>query len=152
MKKTVLALAGLILTLAPQVALAQDAQEAPSEEMIITISKFKVPLGEDRMKVMQFIQEVMVPQEEANPNVQGFYVLNHFYGADAEDVLLVRAYASLGAIDTPCGEPCEAWAESMPKQGTPESDELMALSQVFMKYYSSHSDEIYSSTLGFGRN
>ncbi len=145
MKKLLVLGAGLALLLGPQQV---QAQEPAPEEAIISISKFHVPMGEDRAKVMRFIEEVMMPQEVANPHVQSFYVLNHLYGASAEEVLLVRVYNSWADVEAPCGEPCDAWAESMPQPGTPEREELMELGQLFNKYYSAHSDEIYSSTMG----
>ena len=152
MKKLLLAAVALTLMLAPQVASAQDAAAGPAADPVIVITKFKAPFGEDGAKVMQFIEKVFVPQEEANPHVQSFYVLNHLYGEDAGDILMVRVYATWADVEAPCGEPCRALAETMPEPGTPEGDELQELGAVFTKYYAHHSDEIYSGTIAVEKN
>lgn len=151
MKKLVVFLGALALVAAPVTVSAQE-EEAPGVG-IVSISKFQVPLGEDRVKVMDFIEKVMAPQEEHNPNVMAFYVLEHYYGADARDVLLVRVYRSFADIEKPCGEACATWAEeNLPKEGTPEFDEMNENGQTFMRYYSRHSDEIYSAPLSIAKN
>jgi len=40
---------------------------------IVTISTFKVPLGEDRVRVMEFVEPVLAPQEKADPHVRGLH-------------------------------------------------------------------------------
>jgi hypothetical protein len=153
MKKLFLAVTFLAVLVAPRAALAQNAGNGPPATGIVTISKFQVPLGEDRGKVMEFIERVTTPQERANPNVMAFYVLEHYYGADARDIAFVRVYREFADIEAPCGEACQTWAEeNLPEEGTPEFDELNELGQTFMKYYSNHSDEIFSTSLSLSKN
>jgi len=152
MKKLLLAGVAAAFAFTPRIALAQDAQDDMPATAVVTISKFKVPLGEDRGKVMEFIERVIAPQDHANPNVTAFYVLQHYYGTDARDVAFVRVYKSFADIEAPCGAPCDAWMEeNMPEQGTPEFDELNDLGQTFMKYYAAHSDEIFSAPLDLAK-
>lgn len=149
MKKVALAIVFLALASMPQMTMAQE--EMPST-IVVTMSKFKVPLGEDRARVMQFIERMIAPQERLNPNVMAFYVLQHYYGADARDMVLVRVYASMADIEAPCGEPCQTWMEeNRPEEGTPEYEEMTELGQTFMKYYAAHSDEIYSSPMDLAK-
>jgi hypothetical protein len=153
MKKWILSLAVAGYLFAPQFVVAQDGDddEAP-ETAVVTMSKFKVPFGEDRGKVMEFIERVTAPAARLNPNVLGFYVLTHNYGADSRDVILVRVYDDFSKIEAPCGEPCETWfEENFPEEGTPERDEIDALGEVFGKYYARHSDEILTSHLDLAK-
>jgi hypothetical protein len=154
MKKLTVGLAVAAYLLVPHVAVAQDADEGPPQTGIVTMSTMKVPLGEDRGMVMEWIEKMVTPMERANPNVIAFYVLQHYYGSDSRDVVLVRVYKDLAAIEAPCGEPCQAYREAnpLPEEGTPEREEMMELWQTFMKYNGRHSDEIYSARLDLAAN
>ena len=153
MRKLTVGLAALALLAAPHMAVAQDAQDGPPPEGYVAMSSFKVPLGEERGKVMDFIERWIAPQERNNPNVLAFYVLQHNYGADSRDVVLVRVYRDWASIDAPCGEPCQTWAQAnMPEQDSPEMEEMQDLWQTFMKYNGRHSDEIYSARLDLAKN
>ena len=71
------------------------------------MSTMKVPMNEDRAQVMGWIEKMVTPMARANPNIIAFYVLTHYYGADSRDMVLVRVYKDLAAIEAPCGEPCD---------------------------------------------
>ncbi len=154
MKKWSVGLAVLAFVLVPQALLAQDAEEEGAmSNGIVAMSTFKVPFGEDRAKVMQGIETIMLPQEKANPNVLAFYVLTHFYGADSRDVILVRVYRDWNSVEAPCGEPCQTWWEAnQPAEGTPEREEWDDLIAAFSKYYAKHSDELYSADMSLAKN
>ncbi len=154
MLKWTVGLAALAFLAAPQAAVAQDMEDGPPQTGIVTISTFKVPMNEDRGKVMEWIEKMVTPMERANPNVMAFYVLTHYYGADSRDMVMVRVYKDLAAIEAPCGEPCQAYREAnpLPEEGTPEREELMELWQTFMKYNGKHSDEIYTAHLDLSAN
>ena len=80
-------------------------------------------------------------------------VLQHYYGADARDVVLVRVYRDWASVEAPCGEPCSTWMEeNLPEEGTPEREEWDDLVGTFVKYYSRHSDELYSAPLDLSKN
>ncbi len=115
----------------------------------MTISKFHVPVGEDRQKVMQFLEMVMVPQARLNPNILSYRVATHYYGSASTEVLLIAEYPDWAAVEADCGAPCEEWQEAnMPAEGTPEYDEMQERWQAWLKYYlggrHGHSDEIYT--------
>lgn len=153
MKKLTVGLAVAAYLLVPHVAAAQDADEGPPETGIVTMSTFKVPMGEERGKVMEWIDLMVTPMTRANPNIMAFYVLTHYYGADSRDMVLVRVYKDLASIEAPCGAPCdELMAEIVPEEGTPEREEMMELWQAFMKYNGRHSDEIYTAHLDLAKN
>ena len=153
MRKSGILFAAMALLVGPAAAVAQDADEGPPETGIVTMSTFKVPIGEERSKVMEWIELMVTPQARANPNIMAFYVLTHYYGADSRDVVLVRVYKDLAAIEAPCGAPCdELMAEIVPEEGTPEREEMMELWQTFRKYNGRHSDEIYTAHLDLAAN
>ena len=153
MKKFTVGFAALAFLLAPAAAVAQDADDGPPQTGIVTMSKVKVPLGEDRGKFMQWVERVVAPQARNNPNVLAFYVLEHYWGADSRDVVMVNVYRDWASIEAPCGEPCQTWAdEFFPEEGEEGYDELIELWQTFSKYNGRHSDEIYSARLDLAKN
>ena len=154
MLKWTVGLAVLAFLAVPQAATAQDMEDGPPQTGIVTMSTMKVPMGQERAQVMEWIEKMVTPMERANPNVIAFYVLTHYYGADSHDVVLVRVYKDLAAIEAPCGEPCAAYREAnpVPEEGTPEREEMMELWQTFMKYNGNHSDEIYMARLDLAAN
>lgn len=153
MKRFAIAFAALALLAVPPAVLAQDMDDGPPETGIVTMSTFKVPMGEERGKVMDWIEKVVAPMERLNPNVMAFYVLQHYYGSDSRDVVLVRVYKDLAAIEAPCGEPCEEYADAnFPDEGEEGYEEMMELWQTFAKYNGRHSDEIYRARLDLAAN
>ena len=154
MLKWTVGLAVLAFLAVPQAATAQDMEDGPPQTGIVTMSTMKVPMGQERAQVMEWIEKMVTPMERANPNVIAFYVLTHYYGADSHDVVLVRVYKDLAAIEAPCGEPCQMYREEnpLPEEGTPEREEMMEMWQTFMKYNGNHSDEIYTARLDLAAN
>lgn len=137
--------AALAFLVAPQAALAQDADDGPSETIIVAMAKMHVPLGEDRGKFMDFVERVVAPQARNNPNVLAFHVMQHFYGKNSSDVVVVNVYSDWASVEAPCGEPCQTWADAnLPDEGEEGYDELIEIRDVYFKYFSQHSDEIYS--------
>ncbi len=154
MKKWILGLAVAGYLFAPQFVVAQGGDDdGPPPTVMVTMSSFKVPLGEDRGKVLQWIERWVAPQERNNPNVAAFYVLQHYWGSESRDVVMVRVYEDWASIEAPCGEPCSTWAEAnWPEEGTPEREEMIDLRRTFFKYNGRHSDEIYSSRLDLAKD
>ncbi len=131
-------------TVMTSAANSQAAPSAPPAFRILTISSFRVPLGEDRQNVVDYMKKWMVEPARINPNVLSYRIIQHFYGSNSSDIAIVAEYPDWASITADC-PPCAEWFESnMPKEGTPERkavDEALAL---FLKYYGSHSDQIYS--------
>ncbi len=131
------------LAAAPVPAAAQAGQQAAPEMRYVTVTAFRVPLGPDRGAVMQWIEKWMVPPARLNPNVLSYRVAGHNYGNNASDVMIIAEYPSWEAIEADCA-PCDEWfrANPFPKEGTPERkahDEMLA---TFLKYYSTHADQL----------
>ena len=128
MLKWTVGLAVLAYLAVPQAVAAQEMDDGPPQTGIVTMS--------------------------ANPNVIAFYVLQHYYGSDSRDVVLMRVYKDLAAIEAPCGEPCQTYREEnpLPEEGTPEREEMMELWETFRKYNGRHSDEIYTARLDLAAN
>jgi hypothetical protein len=153
MTKFSLLFAAIAFVPVPAAALAQDADYGAPQTSIVAVTAFQVPIGPERRKVLEFIDRVVAPQARNNPNVQAFYVLQHYWGSDARDMKLVSVYADWAAVEAPCGEPCETWAEeNVPKEGDEGYEEYIELRDTFFKYNGKHSDEIYASRLDLAKN
>ncbi|MFQ5747271.1 MAG: hypothetical protein ACE5HF_08650 [Gemmatimonadota bacterium] len=153
MKRLGFLFAGAAFLLVPATALAQDEAEGPPPTSIVTVTSFHVPLGPERGKVLQFIEKVVAPQARNNPNVLAFYVLQHNWGSDSRDVKLVSVYADMAAVDAPCGEPCQTWAdENLPEEGEEGYEEFDELADNYLKYFGKHSDEIYISRMDLAKD
>jgi len=148
MSKFIVGLAFLALTSLPHSVLAQDASgEDEVETVVVTMSTTHVPIGEDRQKFIDFVRQVMAPVARVNPNVIAFHVLRHYYGSNSSDVVIVRVYKDLAAIEAECGTPCEEWADAnIPKEGDEGYDDFVDLRDTYFKYFAKHSDEIYTSS------
>jgi hypothetical protein len=135
---------GLVIVVPTHVLYSQA--EAEEEELhYITVTTFKVPLGEVGQQVGMWIDSVMVPLARLNPNVFSYRVGRHYWGSSAGDYVIITEWASWEAIAAPCGEPCDTWtAETEPEEGTPRAEMWDKIYAMFMKYYSGHRDEIYA--------
>jgi len=152
MKKFSVGFAVLAYLLVPQALQAQDGDDGPPESVVVAMATVHVPLGEPRAKFMEFVERVVAPQAKNNPNVLGFHVLQHYYGSNSADVVLVRVYENLAAIEAGCGDPCSDWADAnLPDEGEEGYDELSELGDVYFKYFAKHSDEIYSSRVDLSK-
>lgn len=153
MKKLSVGLAVLAYMLVPQALQAQDMDDGSPETGIVTMATFKVPLGEERGKVMEWIDRVVAPQARNNPNIMAFYVLTHYYGSDSRDMVMVRVYKDLASIEAPCGAPCQEFADAnFPDEGEEGYDEMNELWETFMKYNGRHSDQIYTAHMDLAKN
>lgn len=132
-------------------ARAQAAPPATPETRVLTISSFRVPLGEDRQKVIDFMRKWMVEPARLNPNILSYRIIQHFYGSNASDVAIVAEYPSWGAINAECA-PCNAWFEAnQPKEGTPERKAVDEATALFLKYYGTHRDEVYNVNMSLAK-
>lgn len=146
MKKLTVGFAVLAYMLVPQALQAQDGDDGAPDRVVVAMAKVHVPLGEPRQQFMEFVERVIAPQARNNPNVLAFHVLEHFYGANSTDVVIVRVFENLAAIETPCGAPCSDWADAnLPDEGEEGYEELDELGDIYFKYFGKHSDEVYSS-------
>ena len=140
------ALALALVLLAPTVAVAQDDGQAP-EIRVLQITTFYAPQGEERQKMMQFINRVIAPQARNNVHVLSYRVATHFYGANSTEIKLITEYPDWESVAAPCGEPCQTWAEeNIPEEGTPEREEFDEQQAAWLKLFlaGGHSDEIYN--------
>jgi len=142
------------LLLGPTAALAQDSGQAPPDIRVLQITTFRAPFGEDRQLMMQFINRVIAPQAQNNPNVLTYRVATHFYGRNSTDIKLITEYPDWASVQAPCGEPCQTWAaENIPEQGTPEREEFDEQAAAWNKFFMAggHSDEIFSVNMSRGK-
>lgn len=136
--------ASLVLLAAPLTAAAQAEEEEAPPNTFVQITSFKVPLGEDRQKVMMWIDTIMAPAAKLNPNVLSYRVAAHNYGSNASDVIIISEYPDWASITAPCGQPCQDYFEAtQPEEGSEREAMWDGIQAVFLKYYSTHRDEIY---------
>jgi hypothetical protein len=127
------------------------AQDSPPTIHVVTVSTFRVPLGPDRGKVLEYMRSWMVPPAKVNPKVLSYRVVQHWYGSNAGDMAIIVEYADLGDLNADCA-PCTAWFEEhFPKEGTPEREAVDELANLFFKYYGSHQDQIYSADMSLAK-
>jgi hypothetical protein len=143
--------AAMTVALATTAISAQAAQQQAPAMHVITISSFKVPLGEDRQKVVDYLRKWMVEPARMNPHVLSYRVIQHMYGSDAGDVAIMGAYENWAAVTAPC-EPCNAWMQqNLPAEGTPARKAVDDAQALFLKYYSNHSDQVFVSPLDLAK-
>jgi hypothetical protein len=138
-------------TVITSAAAAQAAPPAAPDIRVVTISSFRVPLGEDRQKVLDYMKKWMVEPARLNPNVLSYRIIQHFYGSNSSDVAIVAEYPNWAAIGADCA-PCDKWFETnMPKENTAERKAVDDALALFQKYYSSHADQIYNANMAFAK-
>lgn len=140
-----------VLAVNSPAAFAQEEEESEAEVHYITASAFEVPPGEKGSKVMDWIQSVIVPINQLNPNILRSAVLTHNWGSNSAEVVLVAEYADWGAIEADCPA-CAAWMEeNQPEEGTPEREEWDAMAEAFFYAFSGHRDEIYQKNMDWAK-
>ena len=148
MKRTLIA-ACAALTLFVVTAQVARAQDQPVTRYIASTS-FQVPYGPERGQVLSFLTEYFLPGYQLNPHVLNFRMLNHNWGSNGSDILLVAEYATFADIEADCGQPCDDYfaQHEAPEEGEAGYAEYNAKVQAFNKYYSNHRDEIYATPMG----
>lgn len=124
-----------------------EAQTAPTTR-IVTSTSFNVPF-QDRAKFFAFANEYFIPAVQLHPKVLNFRLLNHNWGSDGSQIIMVAEYASFNDIEADCGKPCDDYfaAHEAPEEGDAGYAEYQENLAVFNKYYSTHSDEIYATNM-----
>ncbi len=154
MSKSIAAAAALAVLLSwglvrPQAALAQ---EEPGYR-VIAVTTFDVPYGPDRGAILEFMRDRWLPGIQLNPSVLGLRVAQHYYGSNADQIVVISEYAEWADITAPCGAPCDEYFEAhpLPEEGTPEREEFNRVVALWQKLYSSHRDEIYNTWMGVAK-
>jgi hypothetical protein len=109
---------------------------------------FEAPYGDERTKLVSFLEEYFLPGYQLNPKVKNFRMLNHNWGSNGAQILLVAEYETFADIEAEC-TPCDEYFEQheAPEEGEDGYEAYQDKLEVFNKYYSKHSDEIYSSNM-----
>ncbi len=147
--RTALPIFVLLSAGAPAIGTAQAApQQAQQEVRFVTITKIQMPQDSaDARALMTMIDSVFVPQARMNPNVLSYRVLQHNWGANSRDVLILAEYPSWAAIEADC-QACDEWLRSKtPAEGTPERARWNAMQAGFVRAFAGHGDEIYNAQM-----
>ncbi|HYO46183.1 MAG TPA: hypothetical protein VEY33_05790 [Gemmatimonadota bacterium] len=145
MRRTTLSVCTCALAMFIMVGHARAQEEAEPPTRIVTATSFKVPFGADRGNVIAFLTEYFMPLYQLNPNVRNFRLLNHRWGSDAMDFLIIAEYDDLAGIEAECGQPCDDYfaQHEAPEEGEPGYEEYREIEDAFTKAYQNHHDEIY---------
>ncbi len=144
-------LAAAAFALVPSPVIAQEEEEEPDVNYI-TLTKIHMPATQDRQKAIQWIETVMVPVAQLDPNVLWYRVAMHNWGSNSEDVVIMAEYDDWADIEADCPA-CEAWfEENQPAEGTPEREEWDAMAETFFGFFSGHKDEIYAVNMNRSKN
>ena len=148
MRKTLLAaLCAVVAVLAVEVGSA-EAQQAQAPTRYLTVTSFDVPFT-DRAKVMSFLEEYFFPGYQLHPKVRNFRMLNHNWGSNASQIILMAEFDSWADIEAECGQPCDDYEaqHKAPEEGDAGYAEFREKADLFSKYYAHHSDEIYAANM-----
>lgn len=149
MKAKILLLAGMMMCVGvamPQTTLAQDDEDEGPGTRVITVTTWNVPFGE-RGPFFQFFGDRILPSSQLNPNVINTRLMGHQWGSNASQIVLVNEYADMAAVAADCGQPCSDYFEAnpAPEEGDEGYEEYQEGLEAFQKYYSHHSDEIFTT-------
>jgi hypothetical protein len=127
---------------------AQAQEPPPPPTRVTAVTTVEVPFGDDRQKFISFLEEYFLPGYQLNPKVKNFRMLNHNWGSNAEQILLVAEYDTFADIEAEC-TPCDEYFEQheAPEEGEDGYEAYQDKLEVFNKYYAKHSDEIYSANM-----
>jgi len=136
----------------PQQAVAQDG-DGPGTRTV-SVTTFDVPYGPNRGPALTFMRNRMLPATQLNPNIITSRVLFHAWGSNADQVIMVAEYADMEGLAAGCGQPCADWNEAnpAPEEGDEGYEAFDKGRTLFFKYYSHHTDEIYSAPMGITKN
>lgn len=137
---------------APAALVAQEQEEEGPGTRVVAVTSFQVPFA-DRETLLPWMAEYFLPGIQLNPHVVGFRMLFHNWGSDASRIVLVQEFEDISLIEADCGQPCEDYFEAHPEpeKGEEGYEEFQKGQELFTKYYSHHSDEIYASPMVFAK-
>lgn len=149
MKSRIFMLAGMMMWVGvamPQTTIAQE-DEGPGTR-VITVTTWDVPYGE-RGAFWQFFRNRILPNSQLNPNVINSRLMLHQWGSNADQMILINEYADMEAVAAGCGQPCADYFEDNPppQEGEEGYETYQAGQAAFNKYYSHHTDEIYTAPM-----
>lgn len=126
-----------------------QAQQQDSPMRYVTVTTFDVPYGPDRAKVMSFLNEYILPSTQLHPGVRNFRLLTHVWGSNGMQVIMEAEYDNWADIELDCGLTCDDYfvIHEAPEEGDDGYAEYQEMSDLFSKYYSSHTDEIYLTNM-----
>ena len=131
------------------------AQNGDDEEPVIhyiTTSSFNVDFGDDFGTVIEWIDSVRTPLIQINPHVLSDRVVTHIWGSQGGDIVFITEYETWDGINADCEACDEMFEEMRPEEETPEREAWDERLAVFLRYYSGHRDEIYSTRMSRAKN
>ena len=149
MRRTTIGACACALAIVLTSGYAQAQQQDASPMRYVTVTTFDVPYGPDRAKVMSFLNEYFLPGTQLHPDVRNFRLLTHVWGSDGMQVIMEAEYDNWADIEADCGQPCDDYFDVhvAPVVGEDGYEEYQEKADLFNKYYSNHTDEIYLTNM-----
>ena len=140
----VIALVAALAVPAMVMAQEEETEEEPGTR-ILTVTSFAVPYT-DQGEIYEFMRKYFLPGGQLNPNVISYRVMRHYYGSNGSEIVIMAEYEDLAGIEAPCGQPCDDYFEenAPPEEGEEGYEEFQATVEKWQKYYSKHTDQIYT--------
>lgn len=112
-------------------------QEAPSHIFVVTTWKIVMPEGGSAAERDSLLKELFNAQK-SNPKVLSTLQLQHHWGNDSRDWVVITEYATMADIDE-----ANKIDQELTKKKWPDDKKRAAFWQAVGKYFDYHSDEIY---------
>lgn len=140
-----LALTAAAALTTPTIGAAQDEEDEDPGTRVMTVTSFSVPYTQQG-QVIEWMRQYFLPGGQLNPNVLSYRVMTHYYGSNASEIIIMAEYEDLAGIEAPCGEPCAEYFEqnAAPEEGEEGYEEFQESLDLWQKYYSHHTDQIYT--------
>jgi hypothetical protein len=121
------------------VAGSASAQESADHIFVATTQKMAMPEGgraAERDSLLQVYHEQVTKK---NPNILSQRVMQHFYGANNHDVVIVTEYKDWASIDA-----SDKMDTKLFEDYWKDDASRRQFNRMLNKYFTGHSDEIYS--------
>lgn len=131
----------LLLGIIPSHAFAQDAmaEEAP-ETRVITMTTFHVPFNAME-EFTEMVETYIMPQTMADPYTLSFRFATHAWGNAKMNAWMITEYADMAAIQASTEWGAD-WVDENYPEGTPAREEWDKATELFLKYFDGHQDNI----------
>ncbi|MEJ2636969.1 MAG: hypothetical protein P8184_16985 [Calditrichia bacterium] len=122
------------------------AQEEGGNIYVVTTWKTVMPEGGSEAERDSLLQEWIEGTVEKNDKILSQKHLSHYYGSDLRDWVVIGEYKTWADIDE-----ASKISQELAKKKWPDDKEREEFSRKLLKYFGTHSDEIYMEQPKFGK-
>jgi hypothetical protein len=122
------------------------AQEEERNIYVITTWKTVIPEGGNAAERDSLLSEWVTDVQNRNDKILSTKVLRHYYGSDSQDWVIIDEYKTWSDI-----EEAVKIGRELSKEKWPNDEERAEFFRKVMKYFTTHSDEIYRELPRFNK-